>query len=77
MDRASNVRARRRSRTKSQRTTVTKYTLPNEMLDAMRDESTFLRVKPDGFDDGGTIRPELACTVLDAKFAVKQARRLN
>ncbi len=50
---------------------MTKYTLPNEMLDAMRDEPTFLRVKPDGFDDGGTIRPELTCTVLDAKFAKK------
>lgn len=41
------------------------------MIEGINAQPNFLRVKPDGFDDGGTIRPELTCTVLDAKFAKK------
>ncbi len=42
-----------------------------EMLDAMRVETTFLRVTPDGFDDGITLHSELIAKPTDASIVVK------
>lgn len=48
------------------------FELPPEMLDEMRDEPNFLRITPDGFDDGSGPRAELTCTVLEATTVKKR-----
>ncbi len=47
------------------------FTLNNDMIDAINAEPDFLRVTPDGFDDGITVQEVLMAKPIDAEIVVK------
>ncbi len=47
------------------------FVLKNEMVEEIVSQPNFLRVTPEGFDDGCEVHSELTCNVLDAKPFVK------
>lgn len=47
------------------------FTMPNEMVERINAQPTFLRVKPDGFDDGSTRRTALTVKPLGVSTVIK------
>jgi hypothetical protein len=47
------------------------FVLNDEMIDEINSQPNFLRVTPEGFDDGCEVQTEMTCTVLDAATFVK------